>query len=378
MHYYILMIKKLPKSIRLIFLLTIHFLFFSSGVSLGQENEIDTDSKQMLIESIKDWVSSYEGINKDSITVFADDRRFRVPSCDDNYTVGYAFNTKNTVTAECVETSWRASIRIEIKKIQDVFAYKNDLGKGEYLNSDDLLILKIDDSVKPSMSLNASTNKDEILGKMLRVDVRSGQILEPNHFENNVIVYEAKNSIQKNTVIREDDVLSIEVPSSTVLFQERIDKNKLIGSTLIIDIDQGERFTLSSLSNVYKAMIVNQLIERGQRIDENNSSLVDIFEEPPSDTITEISMIDRAISVRRLLPGSVLKFSDIEILPHISKEKEITLYLRMNNLTLTTEVIALEDGYIGDTIKVLNKESGEEINARVTDVGIVEISRLNQ
>ncbi len=47
------------------------------------------------------------------------------------------------------------------------------------------------------MSLNASTNKDEILGKMLRVDVRSGQILEPNHFENNVIVYEAKNSIQK-------------------------------------------------------------------------------------------------------------------------------------------------------------------------------------
>ena len=67
------MINKLPKSIRLIFLLTIHFLFFGSSVSLSQENEIDTNSKQTLIESIKDWVSGYEGIDKDSITVFADD-----------------------------------------------------------------------------------------------------------------------------------------------------------------------------------------------------------------------------------------------------------------------------------------------------------------
>ncbi len=37
------------------------------------------------------------------------------------------------------------------------------------------------------------------------------------------------------------------------------------------------------------------------------------------------------------------------------------------------EALAMEDGYIGDRIRVRNQESGEIIYATVIDIGLVEI-----
>ena len=37
--------------------------------------------KEVLVATIKDWISKKESVEKETITIFADDRRFRVPLC---------------------------------------------------------------------------------------------------------------------------------------------------------------------------------------------------------------------------------------------------------------------------------------------------------
>ena len=52
---------------------------------------------------------------------------------------------------------------------------------------------------------------------------------------------------------------------------------------------------------------------------------------------------------------------------------EIAKLLNKTNFNLTMEVLAIEDGFIGDRIRVRNQESGEIIYATVKDVGLVEL-----
>ena len=140
------------------------------------------------------------------------------------------------------------------------------------------------------------------------------------------------------------------------------------------NIEKGERLDLGSFSAIYQTIVVNKIVERGQRLDESNSSILEVFDEPTRDTVTDTNMIDRATTIRRLLPGSVVRFSDLHVSPHVSKGKTASLHFTMEKLSVRLDVIVMEDGYIGDTVKVRNEESGEEMFATVTDEGKVAIN----
>ena len=60
-------------------------------------------------------------------------------------------------------------------------------------------------------------------------------------------------------------------------------------------------------------------------------------------------------------------------MPHVIANTTTTLELNKTNFNLTMEVLAIEDGFIGDRIRVRNRESGEVIFATVKDVGLVEV-----
>ena len=61
------------------------------------------------------------------------------------------------------------------------------------------------------------------------------------------------------------------------------------------------------------------------------------------------------------------------MMPHVIANTTTTLELNKTNFNLTMEVLAVEDGFIGDRIRVRNQESGEIIYATVKDVGLVEL-----
>ena len=61
------------------------------------------------------------------------------------------------------------------------------------------------------------------------------------------------------------------------------------------------------------------------------------------------------------------------MMPHVIANTTTTLELNKTNFNLTMEVLAIEDGFIGDRIRVRNQESGEIIYATVKGVGLVEL-----
>ena len=63
----------------------------------SQSNVIQDTPKERLVETIKNWVALQEDIDRTSIAVQANDRRFIVPNCSESFNVSFAFGTKTNV-----------------------------------------------------------------------------------------------------------------------------------------------------------------------------------------------------------------------------------------------------------------------------------------
>lgn len=72
-------------------------------------------------------------------------------------------------------------------------------------------------------------------------------------------------------------------------------------------------------------------------------------------------------SRRHYAQGQILTQAGIETLPHIIAGQTITLICTGGGVSVTTEAICLQDGRIGEMIKVKNKNSGKTITASVID-----------
>ena len=86
----------------------------------GYAQNINTDSKIRLVENIKNWVASQERIDISYIEVQANDRRFIVPDCTEDYEVNFAFGTKSNVRVKCENKDWTAVLRIQIRAETEV------------------------------------------------------------------------------------------------------------------------------------------------------------------------------------------------------------------------------------------------------------------
>ena len=210
---------------------------------------------------------------------------------------------------------------------------------------------------------------------MLKVDVKSQDPVNPNQFDASVVIYTTNLALKKGQKIELSMIEAITKPVSETQFSQRMDSNLILNSVLTRDVSVGSVLSTSDLALSAQAIVITSLIERGSMIDPSNVRVASVTERMPGDAITSISQLNRAITKRRLTPGSILRFSDISIQPHVVAGQSTTLRLTKPQFTLTLEMLALEDGYIGDRIRVRNIESQEIVFATVIDVGLVEIQQ---
>lgn len=349
------------------------FLIATIGIvtPLGYAQNTSTESKTKLIENIKNWVASQEKIDTSYIEVQANDRRFIVPVCANDFAVNFAFGSKSNVQVKCADQEWTAILRIQIRTESEVLIYTRTLTKGEVLSAQDLELSK-EGSVLGS---NTLSSKAEAEGRLLKVNVNEGQIVRLNQFDEALTLFVTNRALKKGQALTASVVDAVITPASETSFNQRFDFSTTLNSIITKDLLAGTILTKNDFTVSAQAMVVTELLERGSRFDPSNSREEPVTVKLPSDVITSPSQLDRAIAKRRLTPGAIIRFSDITIQPHVLADTSTTLQLKKPQFTLTMEVLAIEDGYIGDRIRVRNQESGEIIYATVVSAGLVEVIR---
>ena len=347
----------------------ITFLGACLNLSHGQNSEPERNPKDRLVETVKNWVAQQEGIDQNFVEVQANDRRFIVPDCTSDFKVTFAFNSKTNVQVNCEDETWQAVLRIQIRENREFLVYLRSLSQGDIISADDLETAR-DESLAMS---NRLIERSEVEGQILQVDVERGQMVSVAHFAETLTIFITNLELKKGQMLEASMLTPVPTPTSETLFAQRFDISETFQTTVIRDLEEGSILTKNDFAVSSQAIVVTELVERGNMIDPSNSRAEALTVRLPDDAVANSSQITRAVAKRRLTPGTIIRFSDITLQPHVSAEESITLQLKRTQFTLTMEAYALEDGYIGDRIRVRNQESGQIIYATVIDIGRVEI-----
>lgn len=93
----------------------------------------------------------------------------------------------------------------------------------------------------------------------------------------------------------------------------------------------------------------------------------------PTTTLTNVNDIIGKTAMRNLKAGAVIVAGYVQTPPAIAKNDIITARFTSGDLVLETPARALENGSVGQTIKIMNMESNKQLPARVVGGNAVEV-----
>lgn len=120
--------------------------------------------------------------------------------------------------------------------------------------------------------------------------------------------------------------------------------------------------------------VASKFIQKGVIITEDMITEKVIENDVPYSIVSREEIIGK-ITTRAIYPGQIITSSYIAEEPLVKKNQEVEVIRRIDNLTITTVFIALQDGYLGQTIRLRNPISFKEVLGTVTGRGKVEVFR---
>ena len=115
-------------------------------------------------------------------------------------------------------------------------------------------------------------------------------------------------------------------------------------------------------------------IKKGELLFGEDLVLSEETNRPFKDAFTETDQIIGKRAVRNIRPGQVITLQMVEHPPLVKKGTSVLIQAENKTIRITTLGKVLEDGRIGDHIKVVNLSSGKEIYATVKEQGLVEVT----
>ena len=245
------------------------------------------------------------------------DKRLVLPDCGQPFDVRFPFSDRATAQLDCVSPKWRGFIQIRLTEGVTAFRYNLPVNKGESLKRSHVTR----HAVVPHDGIsNRIIVLEDVLDLTLRESVQAGDIVLESHF------------------------------TATPLSGYQTTKNKDVG-----------------------AWVATKIIPRGNRLNENTFSWKIVKGRAPTDLIHSGADFAMLEALRDIMPGDKLRRSAVKMAPAVRKNEEVQVLIVRGALRVTNLVRISRDATIGESIDVVNVESGRPLKARVTGIGQVEI-----
>ena len=329
-----------------------------------------SEPKARLVSSIIEWIAERESLEASRIEVLAGDRRFRVPECPGAFGLEYVTQPREsgttrsnaTVRASCDASEWNAQLRVNISAETRTLVFAREIAKGSTLSATDLRFSESSDPLPASLL-------DEWVGRTLSSDVKARQPVADVAIDTSVSVFVTVSPLRRGESIPASATTRRSKEYRETSTQQRLSLEQLSSAVASRDIAEGTVLSLNDLQFASEALVATTVIEQGSMFDASNFDTDSLFQRLPSDAVLDPRQLRRATTKRRLTPGDVIRYSDIQITPQISAGETVKLMVQRGSITLTVDMQALQDGYTGDRVELRNDESGETVMATVTGIG---------
>lgn len=171
------------------------------------------------------------------------------------------------------------------------------------------------------------------------------------------------------------------VPTGTVELRARVSGNARPGMvTVPVDVlvDGVRSRTINvtlRVSVMTPVVVANQPLARGQLIEASMLAVEDRdLGRFGADTFTDVSLVAGQKATRTIQTGGVIRKSDLQIIPLVHRNGPVVIRSGSGRITVSANGVALEEGQLGQLVRVRPQYSKETITAKVTGEGAVEIA----
>ena len=144
--------------------------------------------------------------------------------------------------------------------------------------------------------------------------------------------------------------------------------SQIIGAKIARDMPAGSILQAGDLQLAHRVLTVAVPVQRGTELSESNTLEMIFYGSLPADAVASVADLRRMVAATQLRPNQPLRLSNLRQLADVMRGDELVLAVSRGPVTIETLVIALEQGVIGQQIRVENPESGETFQVIVTDV----------
>tara|TARA_B100000686_G_scaffold347032_1_gene434852 strand:+ start:360 stop:1472 length:1113 start_codon:yes stop_codon:yes gene_type:complete len=337
-------------------------------------------SESGLQETLKDraiaWIADKNDVETENVSIGWSDQRLRFPRCSDAWQFRLKENIPNIFEINCENEEWSISLRYTIETTLPIISHeystpprqilaqqyitvKREMDRGEMVTANDInwssdptTEQNLEASPFVGQFLNVSVSADaRLFSSMLSEgeealiavnDINQGQNVTPLDFEKKLMLPR-----------RGDDLLPVN-------FEFARD------SKALAFISQGEVVKSSMVGSPVEALTANRLIMPGELISEMNSEIKIIYGDTPSGAITDLDQLRRSVATTQIQPGKVIRFIDARRQHDIMEGDEVKLTVVRQAFSLELSMIAAESGFLGDTVELMNPESGRTVKGTVT------------
>lgn len=345
---------------------TIFMSFLLASEAYAQERNGQDAAKALLVSSVQQWVSSQVGVSPELIEVLATDSRLIFKACDKNYVFDFAFRDRNTVSTRCESPEWRLNLRIEIKDKTAGYEFLQDFPSGKIISATDVRQVMIDNANLAVLELA------EIIGRITTTSVQAGQIVREPQLEETIVRFRSTQVIDRSVIIDETMFASIEAPYKNIPMNQRIGLNDVVGAKAANDIEEGKILERDDILVPQTALFTKALIARGTLVSERFFELRTHYGDLPADAVHSKEGLGRATTIRQLAPEQVIRYSDIRPIADVNKGDIVKLTVNRGAITVTIDMLATEQGFLGDRVMLENIQSGALVDARITGPGSAE------
>ena len=152
-------------------------------------------------------------------------------------------------------------------------------------------------------------------------------------------------------------------------------------ATMEIPYGNGDSKRISLTGRVLEIIrvpVLNRRVKAGNVIREGNIDWIELEARRVRDSfVTDAESLIGQQVVRTLIAGKPVRTRDVRSRVLVAKGSLAMLTLKTNRMLLTVRVLAMGDGGMGETIRVLNTRSKKTIEAIVTGAGHITVPTMS-
>lgn len=302
------------------------------------------------------WYAKSESVDRNNVKISAIDKRLSIPKCSAPFAIKYLYpSSKRNVVVSCPETKWKLFLTITSDIEKQAFIYAKQLSAGSLLSADHL---SASTTASSDMRILSVSSELRALNKpVLLRDVEQGELVKTNHFDESVLVFETTKDIQKNALLTEENVRRGYMGASKAAGSQRFLSDPLTGAKARRDLKKGTILANGDIKVRRSAVISTKPIYRGQALNNDNLTLGFTYRKLSKDSLASLLDAKDMEITRSINAGEVIKTSDLRPAKMVLKGESVQLTVSKGALTISSEMIAMEDGKIGDQVSLMNPES---------------------